>query len=298
MNSSHVRSSILIALLVFCKALQQPFRKQASTSSYPSSLSPALKDRTKIGKLDVPRLGIGTIAWTPSTDSEDAVIQATSRLARDNGLNFFDTAERYGAKPLNLVSQSISALWRSSSSFSSSSSSAAIGGDCETNIARWFNTDVDMRSKKPVSLATKFTPKPDRLTSQSVVDACRESARRMNVTQIPLYQIHFPDVIQPFARFGLENRKDRVYWDGLAECYHLGLAANVGVSNYGSTLVTEAQEYLAKKGVPLASNQICFSLLNRRAGSLATVETCQRLGVSVLAYYPLAMGTLNDAFFA
>ena len=49
--------------------------------------------------------------------------------------------------------------------------------------------------------------------------------------------------------------------DGLAECYHSGIAKNVGVSNYGPTLLERAHEHLAKRGVPLASNQIHLNLL-------------------------------------
>uniref|UniRef100_A0A7S4B732 NADP-dependent oxidoreductase domain-containing protein n=3 Tax=Chrysotila carterae TaxID=13221 RepID=A0A7S4B732_CHRCT len=102
-----------------------------------------------------------------------------------------------------------------------------------------------------------------------------------------------PDIIQPFARFGVSDCKNELYWDGMAECYHRGLIANVGVSNYGPTLVERAQEHLAKRNVPLASNQISFSLLYRRQGALATVERCNELGVKMLAYYPLAMGLLS-----
>ena len=74
------------------------------------------------------------------------------------------------------------------------------------------------------------------------------SASRLGVDQIPLYQIHFPDIIQPLKAFGRENRKDSLYWEGLAECYQSGLAANVGVSNYGPETLLRAQDALSKKG--------------------------------------------------
>ena len=78
-------------------------------------------------------------------------------------------------------------------------------------------------------MATKFAPVPWRPDANSVVDACKASAERLGVDTIPLYQIHFPDIIQPFKAFGLEKRKDELYWEGLAMCYEKGLAANVGV---------------------------------------------------------------------
>jgi len=68
-------------------------------------------------------------------------------------------------------------------------------------------------------------------------------------------------------------------WDGLVEAYHSGLAKNVGVSNYGPKLLRKCHEYLAKRNVPLASNQIHFNLLYRRQGSLATIEVCKELNV-------------------
>lgn len=113
--------------------------------------------------------------------------------------------------------------------------------------------------------------------------------------QIPLYQIHFPDIIQPLKVFGREERKDELYWDGLAECYQSGLAANVGVSNYGPETLLRAQEVLSKRGVPIASNQINLSLLRYRS-SEQTLKVCDELGIKVLAYFPLANGLLAGKY--
>ena len=78
-------------------------------------------------------------------------------------------------------------------------------------------------------------------------------------------------VVQPLRSFGKVENKNEIYWEGLAECYNRGLVKNVGVCNYGPTLVEECQKALAKHGVPLASNQITFSLLGRHNGSQETV---------------------------
>jgi len=103
-------------------------------------------------------------------------------------------------------------------------------------------------------------------------------------------------VEQPLRFLGYDQAYDRVYWDGLAECYHRGLVKNVGVSNYGPTLVSECHEHLAKQGVPLASNQIAFSLIGRHNGAQKTLDCCNKLGVKVLAYYPFAMGLLTGKY--
>lgn len=101
---------------------------------------------------------------------------------------------------------------------------------------------------------------------------------------------------QPLRFLGFDQAYDQVYWDGLAECYHRGLVNNVGVSNYGPTLVTECHEHLAKQGVPLASNQVAFSLIGRHNGAQQTLDRCNELGVNVLAYYPFAMGLLTGKY--
>lgn len=53
---------------------------------------------------------------------------------------------------------------------------------------------------------------------------------------------------------------------------------------------------MAERGVPLASNQISFSLLGRHNGSIETIDKCKKLGVKVLAYYPFAMGLLTGKY--
>jgi len=70
----------------------------------------------------------------------------------------------------------------------------------------------------------------------------------------------------------------------------------VGVSNYGPTLVEQCQDALGKRGVPLASNQIAFSLLGRNNGAQETLDMCKKSGVKVLACYPFAMGLLTGKY--
>lgn len=239
--------------------------------------SPALTDRSAIGSLDVPSLGIGTIAWLGKTDADKARIAAVAARARVRGLDFFDTAERYGATPLSLIPAALAGLGLPVDK-------SYLGGDCESNLASWG---------RGAMVATKFTPIPTRRHASDVVDAARSSRERLGVDSIDLYQLHMPDVIQPLRAFGVVDLKDEIYWDGLAECYHLGLVKNVGVSNYGASMLERAQEHLARRGVPLASNQIAFNLLCQRDGSLKALRKGEELGVKTLAYYPLAMGLLT-----
>ena len=154
---------------------------------------------------------------------------------------------------------------------------------------------------KPI-VATKFTPSPWRTSVQSVVDACQDSRHRLlgpdSEEPIDLYQLHMPDIVQPLTKIlgQKANPKDTTYWDGLAECYHRGLVKNVGVCNYGPTLLMQCQEHLAKRGVPLASNQIAYSILGRHNGAQATLDKGKELGIETLAFFPFAMGLLTGKY--
>jgi pyridoxine 4-dehydrogenase len=171
-------------------------------------------------------------------------------------------------------------------------------GDTEKLTKKMLQRARETQGDKEIApvVATKFTPVPWRTTVQSVVDACEQSRLNLGVDQIDLYQIHMPDIVQPLRFLGKDKAKDSIYWDGLAECYNRGLVKNVGVCNYGPTLVAQCQEALAKRGVPLASNQIGYSLLGRHNGAQETLDKCNELGVKVLAYYPFAMGLLTGKY--
>jgi len=253
----------------------------ASPSTLPGAATAsgaAFTDRTRIGTLDVPRLAVGTIAWTPDDEDDIARFSTVARASMADGIDLFDTAERYGAKGSALIPAALAALGLPVKN-------DYLGGDTESRLGEWTGGRG--------TVMTKFAPTPWRGDAQSVVDACRGSASRLGRESVDLMQVHMPDIIQPFKAFGVERRREEAHWDGLAECYLSGLATNVGVSNYGPTLLARCQEHLARRGVPLASNQIHFNLLYRRPGSLATVEACAERGVACLAYYPLAMGLLT-----
>lgn len=246
-----------------------------------------ISDKTKIGTLMVPSVGIGTISWSSKslTTLENLELQSLVKEAYDLDGAFFDTAERYGSH----MKTAFGLGW----------------GETETLLQKFIKRaeiahaadkrENERRSSKAI-VATKFTPSPWRTTAQSVIEACEQSRQRLGVEQIDLYQLHMPDIVKPFRFLGMGDPLDEIYWEGLAECYHRGLVRNVGVCNYGPTLVTKCQEFLAKRGVPLASNQIAYSLIGRENGSQDTVDACSDLGVKVLAYYPFAMGLLTGKY--
>src|SRR5262249_43902708 len=70
----------------------------------------------------------------------------------------------------------------------------------------------------------------------------------------------------------------------------------VGVSNYNVDQTRRAHAALAKRGVALASNQVEYSLLERSPERTGLLKLCNELGVTLIAYSPLAMGMLSGKY--
>lgn len=80
----------------------------------------------------------------------------------------------------------------------------------------------------------------------------------------------------------------------LADAQQQGLTHNVGVSNFGEAELREFHGLLAARGVPLVFNEIEFSLMERSAESCGLLRACRDLGITVLAWAPLASGRLTE----
>lgn len=135
-------------------------------------------------------------------------------------------------------------------------------------------------------LATKFFPYPWRLSAGQMERALRGSLRRLQVDQVDLYQIHWPWSL----------RSVEAQARALARVHELELARAVGVSNFDLNLMLRTMKALRQRGVPLASNQVSFSLLDRRAERSGLLPACQDHGVTLIAYSPLAQGLLTGKY--
>ena len=135
-------------------------------------------------------------------------------------------------------------------------------------------------------IATKFAPLPYRLRARALLQAVDKSLERLRIETIDLYQIHFPNPI--FKTDGL--------MDALAETVKAGKVRRVGVSNYGADQMRRAHDRLASHGVPLASNQVEYSLLQRVPETNGVLEASRDLGVTLIAYSPLAKGLLTGKY--
>lgn len=137
-----------------------------------------------------------------------------------------------------------------------------------------------------IQIATKFMPYPWRITSNALRKALEASLKRLGLKCVDLYQIHWP--MPPVS---VEN-----WMDQMADVYQDGLISAVGVSNYNTEMTQRAVEALAKKGIPLASNQVEYHLLERRIEKNGLFDYCKSNGIKVIAYSPIAMGILSGKY--
>jgi aryl-alcohol dehydrogenase-like predicted oxidoreductase len=205
----------------------------------------------------VPPMGVGVWSWGDrrfwgygKDYTRDDIAQAY-KACLDAGLYFFDTAEMYG-----------------------SGESERILGKCAREDGR------------PVIIASKFAPLPNRLSARSLFKALDASLERLNVQTIDLYQIHWP-----YTLIGVD-----ALMDALAEAVRSGKVRAVGVSNYGADLMRRAHARLARYDIPLASNQVHYSLLYRKPEKNGVLDACRELNVALIAYSPLEQGLLTGKY--
>lgn len=143
------------------------------------------------------------------------------------------------------------------------------------------------QTSQPVQIATKFGPAPWRFTAQSVTEALTASLKRLRVERVALYQVHWP--------FSFLMSQETLM-NALADEVKRGRIESVGVSNYSASQMREAHQLLANRGVRLATNQVRYSLLTRQIEPNGILDTARELGVTILAYSPLAQGLLTGKY--
>jgi len=82
----------------------------------------------------------------------------------------------------------------------------------------------------------------------------------------------------------------------LADAVTAGKARAVGVSNYSAEQMRETHAELERRGIPLASNQVEYSILHREPEVDGVFDACREFGVALIAYSPLAMGALTGKY--
>mmetsp|Transcript_85693 Transcript_85693/g.243009 ORF Transcript_85693/g.243009 Transcript_85693/m.243009 type:complete len:336 (+) Transcript_85693:62-1069(+) len=229
------------------------------------------------GSVSTPPLTVGCWAWgddkgvwgwdhtkaDPSYDAYDkelseASIAAAFWGALAEGLTVFDTAEAYGTC---LSEQLVGRLVRQARQEGKTAFVAT-----KFMPSKWKNKDVKTAMKK----------------------AAQKSLGRLGLDKIDLYQIHgpgHPSSIEAQAH-------------ALADVYDSGLARSVGVSNFGVAELRKLLKVFGQRKVPLASNQIEFSLLRQIPLEDGMKDLLDSVGAKLLAYSPLAMGRLTGKYSA
>ena len=142
-------------------------------------------------------------------------------------------------------------------------------------------------AEQPALVATKFFPYPWRVHRWFMKEALKNSLERLGLERVDLYQIHWPGIVPP-----------ETFMDWMAGLVKEGLVRTVGVSNFNPQQTVRAYTSLARQGIPLASNQVQYNLLDRTIEKNGLLARCQELGIRVIAYAPIAKGFLTGKYSA
>lgn len=206
----------------------------------------------------VPALGIGTWAWGDTL--------------------FWNYGKEYGAEQVR------SAFFAALDAGVNFFDTAEIYGFGESErLIGQFMKEAD----RPVQIATKYFPLPWRFNAQAVADTLTASLKRLQVEHVALYQVHWP------LDFLMNQRS---LMNALADEVEKGRIGAIGVSNYSAEKMRQAHEFLAARGIPLAVNQMNYSLLTRQIESNGVLDAARELGITILAYSPLAQGLLTGKY--
>jgi aryl-alcohol dehydrogenase-like predicted oxidoreductase len=207
-------------------------------------------------------MGLGAWAWGDrvfwgfNRGYGEKDVQAAFESSLAAGINFIDTAEVYGS------------------------------GVSERLLGCFLNNSSRGSPSQPLVVATKFFPFPWRFFEKSVTSALQRSLNRLQLEQVDLYQVHTPTSLIPVETWAR----------GLGRAVKEGLTRSVGVSNYSPEQTRNAHSALEWMGVPLAANQVEYSLLNRKIEKTGLVDLCRSLGVAIISYSPIAKGVLTGKY--
>jgi NDP-hexose 2,3-enoyl reductase len=209
--------------------------------------------------LKVSRLCLGTMNFGPKTSEPDSF--AVMDRALEHGINFFDTANVYG--------------WRLGE------------GVTEQIIGRWFAQGGGRREK--VVLATKVYgkmadwPNGQGLSARHIMQAADESLRRLRTDWIDLYQMHHVDRSTPWEEI----------WQAMEILVAQGKVRYVGSSNFAGWHLAQAQAAAASRNfLGLVSEQCIYNLFERHV-ELEVIPAAMAYGIGIIPWSPLHGGLLS-----
>jgi aryl-alcohol dehydrogenase-like predicted oxidoreductase len=129
---------------------------------------------------------------------------------------------------------------------------------------------------------TKWVPRPTKMTRAIVQEAVAVSLRRMHVKQLDVLQFHWWDYRIPGYLEALQY---------LQELTTQGQLRHLALTNFDTQRVQEITEY----GIQLLSNQVQFSIIDRRP-EVSMIPYCQQAGIYLLPYGVLCGGLLSERY--
>jgi len=135
-----------------------------------------------------------------------------------------------------------------------------------------------------VVVATKWFP--IFRTASNISRTIHNRVHYLDGYTIDLYMVHQP--------WGFSSKEAEM--EAMADLVEDGLIRSIGVSNFNLEQMQRAHAALEKRGLPLAVNQVQYSLLNRKIETNGVLEAAKELGVTIVAYSPLARGMLSGKY--
>ena len=136
---------------------------------------------------------------------------------------------------------------------------------------------------RPVLMASKFAPLPYRVTAGQFASALDKTLERLGRDSLDLYYLHFP-----YSPLGVG-----AWMRAMASAVRAGKIRAVGISNCTVARMRKAADVLARYGIPLAANQVQYSLLHRKPETDGVLDACRRMDVALVAYRPIGGGVLG-----
>ena len=152
-------------------------------------------------------------------------------------------------------------------------------GRSETAIGQAARADG-----RPVLVASKFAPLPYRVTPAQFVSALEKTLERLGRDSLDLYYLHFP-----YSMLGVDK-----WMRGMADAFKAGKIRAAGVSNCNVAQMSKAAEALARYEIPLAANQVQYSLLHRNPEANGVLDACRQMDVALVAYRPISGGAVGS----
>jgi aryl-alcohol dehydrogenase-like predicted oxidoreductase len=158
---------------------------------------------------------------------------------------------------------------------------AEIYGSGESEKAVSRGLQAAGKSPGEVMITTKWMPVAKR--AKSLHKSAARSTERLAPYPIDLYLVHRPESLS-----SIETQMDE-----MNKLVDTGIIRAVGVSNFSADKMRKAHDALGERGIPLAANQMHFSLVKRNIEFNGVLDTAKELGITIIAYTPLGQGSLT-----